>query len=217
MLYAYMTEEAARKLPGFEEYDYKGGGKGHRIPGMDLWFKDCTVHVMLSESIGQLPEVIKDVVYEITMYDTLYMSVSRETGIYRNGTAEARLDLPQRVNKMSANVRFPYDLFVKAKNLEDLRAIVEQIKTGTIRPEESYEGSQTGQSRKELEDAVRSLENSARRELAICDKKIAAIRWYAAALVEKFSTGVARFSKLWPFCRKSRVAATIRHILDHVE
>jgi hypothetical protein len=52
-----------------------------------------------------------------------------------------------------------YSLKITAMNLADIHQLVEKIKFGTIRPEESYEGLQGGESRKELGAKVRFLEH----------------------------------------------------------
>ncbi len=70
--------------------------------------------------------------------------VERETGTYALRSAKGVLDFDDGSNSS-------YRLEIVAKTVSDARELLHKIRTGAIRPTESYEGSQSGRSRAELE------------------------------------------------------------------
>ena len=89
-----------------------------------------------------IPSPIKEFVKNISLFTNISaIRVKRETGTYQFNSAEASVEL-------SSNF---YEIKIWCENLEDAQALLHMIKTGTIRPEESYEAPQCGKSYQQLE------------------------------------------------------------------
>jgi hypothetical protein len=206
--YVHLTD-AVRKLPGFEESNYpNNGGKRYKLNGSDLWSGEGgSLHMSFGDDVPEVPAVVKDIVEMVTLSDYLYMLSSRELGIYLHGTAQAELRIENTGGKPPANARYIYYLSAKAKNLADLRTIVHKIKTGAIRPTESYECGQTGLSNKQLEDQCASLvhqRDDSQAKLNAEERKVNAIRRYVNNLGDKW----------WLFISEKRVRRELIKILN---
>lgn len=135
---------------GFNSERYKDNSGDHMtLNGMHVFCDKGRPYLMWSED-AVVPDEIKDLVEEISCYKTIPQMGRRESGIYQHESAECELTPEDHGN--AKRDKPMYMLKIKATNMEDLRKIVHMIKTGTIRPKESYEGSQSGLSRKELEE-----------------------------------------------------------------
>jgi len=93
---------------------------------------------------------------EVSMRDRIQVSHSiyarREAGIYNHETARAEVSVPQR--GFGKDTDYHQNISISAKNMEDARELLHLIKTGQIRPTESYEGPQTGKSAAELHEEL---------------------------------------------------------------
>ena len=139
-----------RNLPGFSINRHPdNSGDKVQIDGVGLCSDKGRIYLIISDFNSVIPEKLRDFVDEVTQYEWIPRTGLREAGIYRHESAECEL-VPKDSGGKRDNPQ--YWLQMKAKKLEDLRELLHRIKIGTIRPEESYEGSQNGLSRKELEE-----------------------------------------------------------------
>ncbi|OGH89450.1 MAG: hypothetical protein A2469_04605 [Candidatus Magasanikbacteria bacterium RIFOXYC2_FULL_40_16] len=144
----YLSEKV-RELPGFESKPYSdGSGDEMRIKGMRLQGDKGRFYLYWDMS-DSLSDELKDLVEEISCYETIPQMGYRESGIYRHGSAECELIPEDQGN--SKRQKLVYRLKITASKLEDVREILHKVKTGAIRPEESYECRQSGKDRSELE------------------------------------------------------------------
>lgn len=144
----YLNNEV-RKLAGFSSRRYKDNpGDDMTFNGVHVFGDKARLYLMWSED-SPIPDELKDLVEEVSCYESIPQMAHRESGIYRHETAECELTPEDYGN--AKREKPVYKLKVVAKNMEDIRVILHKVKTGAIRPEESYEGHQQGKSRKQLE------------------------------------------------------------------
>lgn len=75
----------------------------------------------------------------------LHSKADREAGIYEHNSARAEVDRDLFDNKPRLRIT------IKAKELIDLHALYEAIRSGSMRPKKSYDGPQCGLSREDLQ------------------------------------------------------------------
>lgn len=191
--------DGVMKLEGFTTTPRTERGQTwqeYSLPGVKLFRDKGRFYTMLSEPTDPVPPVVAGVVDEISYYERLPGRPNREAGLYRCGTAEAEVEsdtisgVPQK------------SVHIKAKNMGDACTLIRKIKTGSIRPDESYEGQQSGLSRATLEQELERLgeELSGLREVEATRNTLLL-----------FATNLSQ--EKWPFCSKKRVARVIRAIL----
>lgn len=157
-----------RELDGFKNETYRdGSGNCITFNGMRL-FEEGNRFCLISNLNFVVPDEVKDFVEEISCYATIPRMSYRESGIYRYETAECELVPEDRGN--AKREKLVYLLRFKAKKMEDIQALLRKVMTGAIRPEESYEASQSGPSRVELETRIVKL--------VACETKLNAIQEY---------------------------------------
>lgn len=169
-VYVYLNMTKARRL------NVRSGDVGNLV------FHMGRCYIILSNS-DPVPSAVADIVEEVSLYERVPSISPREAGIYRYQSAEAEVD-----HDDSGRL----EIRVRAANKEDAIALYRMIRTGSLRPEQSYEEPQGGMSRAQLENEVARLkkgENDAFYQLA------ARLRGICGELDE----GV------WPFCRKKKV------------
>ena len=201
-------------LEGFEPDEKKPvvfgtcEGFGFRY-GQGRWWHE------LSDCRDHIPTWLMNAASEYSIFETLPLRVSRESGIYRLGVAEAEV---QSVIQGGCEV---VHVCIRAKNYRDACNLLHQIKTGSVRPEpgESYEGPQCGLSRKELERKVQQLEEV--REIAREERRLlVGTRGRLRRLLEelKGEYWLYWWLKSWksfcPLLRRERVIASIASILE---
>jgi len=122
------------------------GAKKKYFHGILLWETYEGLYFLVDEFMLKIPEIIKELVVEVTYFDTFPLKkiARRESGIYRLRTAEAELDIR---TENSLGLR------IKGKKHNDVHMLYLMIRGGQIRPDESWEGKQIGFSRVELEEA----------------------------------------------------------------
>lgn len=188
-----------RELARFKSTPYPdGSGDKMTINGINLFGDKGRLYLMCSEDFV-IPDELKDLVDDVSCYETIPQMAPRESGVYRYESAECELTPEDYGN--AKREKPVYKLKIKAKKLEDIQALVHKVKTGTIRPDESYEGPQGGMSRAELE---RELSLSRKLLLDSCEK---------LQDMQVLSLNL-RYSR-WPFCMSKRVAQRIMKILRH--
>lgn len=145
----YLKEEV-RELPGFKiGHDNVVTLNGMRVFGFGE--ENNRLHIMWNKK-ALIPDELADFVKEVSCYDTIPRMGYRESGIYRHESAQCEL-IP--IDNGSFNrEKLAYGLGVTAKNMEDLKAILHLVKTGRIRPKESYDCPQDGKTREQLESEL---------------------------------------------------------------
>jgi len=157
--------------------------------GVRLYLAEERYYFELSD-LDEIPPSMEGLVEEISVLHH-WKGARREAGIYREGEVEAEVSY-QCTSTEATNIAR-----LQVKKIEDAKSLVRKIMTGVIRPVESYEGSQNGKSRQELEgelEAARFGESK--------------LREHVFAFVDKM-----RAPKQWLWCRKSTVAAELLKIV----
>ena len=210
-IYVYLSGEA-RKHKNFTSQPYPDkSGDRMAICGIQVFDKDGRLYMMMGDH-PTIPDEIKDLVQEISCHETIPQMGSRESGIYRYGSAECELIPGDNGNaKTSKPVYF---LKVTARSVDDIRTILHKVKTGTIRPEESYEGQQDGKSYVQLESELLSTQQQLAEELA-ANKGMRMDLARAERILDKVYclTGDLGNGSWIPVLR-SRVAAKLKAILN---
>lgn len=151
-LRVYVNEEGVKKVKEAQGF-YKTGRDGceqWHIPGIiTLAYEKGLCFLTLNEISDSIPSVIVDFIEEITIRD-YHRASKRESGIYRHKTAEAEVVMDS--SGMSVSI------FIRGKSKEDALDLMKKIKTGAIRPEESYEAPQDGILSSELRAKLTELE-----------------------------------------------------------
>ncbi|MES2213625.1 MAG: hypothetical protein V4473_02190 [Patescibacteria group bacterium] len=147
-----------RELEGFKSERYSdNSGDKITFNGVQVFGEKGRLYLMWSED-SPVPDELKDLVEEISCYETIPQMGRRESGIYRHESAKCELTPEDYGN--AKREKPMYKLKIIATKLEDIKAILHKVKTGAIRPEESYEGPQSGKSRRELENDSVHLEQT---------------------------------------------------------
>lgn len=154
----YIKEDEIIKMSGFKTIE-KGGKNGqsweeYDLSGIKLYFEKGRWYTTLNIR-DNTPDLIKDIVEEVSFLEYIPIKPWRESGVYKLGTAIAEIELS---GKMCGDT--VKKVFIKAENLGDIQEIFHKIKTGSIRPEESFEGEQSGLSRAELEEELERAKES---------------------------------------------------------
>ncbi len=147
----YLSGEV-RELPEYKSQPGRNGTADQTtIFGEYVYDRDSTPYISWRED-NDIPDALKNLVVRISCHEEIPRMGPRESGVYRHGSAVCELTPGERGN--SRRELPVYSLRIIADNMEDLRAILHMVKTGAIRPEESYEGRQNGKSRKQLENEL---------------------------------------------------------------
>lgn len=119
-----------------------------QVLGTDIFYEKDRWYIPLGSVTDRIPGELFAMEVECTLHERI--SGNREAGFYRLETATAELDFPAGEDCKS-------QLRIQAEKFQDLKELFNRIRTGTIRPrpEDSFEGAQTGQSHKELEVELR--------------------------------------------------------------
>lgn len=157
-------KEAGLEKKGFNPKEEWGGRAWN-----DLWFqcgqvvrKYGRLWVEVKELLDSIPDEIAGMIEEISVCEIIKSSPSRESGIYRFGQAKAEVQEDHKGIKT---------VLIRTKGeagLKDVIDLLQRIKVGSIRPEESYDGPQGGLSRQELEAENAKL----KAELEECDRDL---------------------------------------------
>ena len=147
MVYVYLNEEIT-VAEGFKMIEKSGGKPLQRwkVPefkGIEMSRDRGRLCFSLHYANDMVPEILQPFVAGVSFHECFALRPARETGVYKGesfGDASADLD----VN--SSN----YFLRISGSKIEEIAALYKAIRTGAIRPTESYEGHQQGMSRKEL-------------------------------------------------------------------
>lgn len=142
-----------KTLNGFKSTPNKDhSGNDMTINGMYLFGSGKGRLYLMWNEDDTIPEELKDLVEEVSCRETIPQMSRREAGVYRHESAECELTPEDHGNgKYGKPV---YMLKVVAKNIQDAKEILHKIKTGAIRPDESYEGPQGGKNRRQLENEL---------------------------------------------------------------
>jgi hypothetical protein len=169
----YLRGEEVRKLADFKVCPRTEKGQSweeYKLPGIDYLRRDKGRWLLnLSDPTDPVPAIIADIVDEISLYENFAQVSARETGVYRYRSAEGTLEVNQHDRKAG------YQVKILGKKMEDIRTLLRLIKTGAIRPEESYEGPQSGRPKRDLElqlAHVTELLTKAQDELRSANRKV---------------------------------------------
>lgn len=220
-LNVYFTDDV-KESPDFKAEKHIDKSDKLSVGDLSLFHDHGRLYAILGDlDSSVLPGHLACYVEKFSVYESVSCLARRETGVYTYGSAEARVDLDEFGKKPVYKVR------IIGEKLEDLRTLLQKIKVGSIRPEESYEGSQTGTSRAELESECSSL----KRELEGVQTEVSylrqELRLKIAALLElenRFASlneksillgkfAIALDNERWPLCTKNRITHEIYHIL----
>lgn len=159
----YLKKEAVRAQLSFKSEMFKdGSGEKMTLCGISVFELSGRLYSIWRDD-APITDELKDLVEEISCYETIPQIVRRESGIYRLESAECELTQEYHCGVLR------YELKTKGKGLEDVNMLRRKIKTGTIRPEESYEDCQGGKTRKKLEDEIRENQQQIDEERVIID------------------------------------------------
>lgn len=164
--------ERIKNMPGF--YMTGTGTEQWVVPKtITLAYEKSCCFLTLNEVSDPIPPMIRDFVEEVTLRE--YHSASkRESGIYRHKTAEAEVTREHSALLVS--------IFIRGKSKDDVVNLLQQIKTGTIRPEESYEAPQDGMSSEEIHAKLKEELRSANAQISDLSNRIREASNYALLL-----------------------------------
>lgn len=200
----YFKDEV-RQHESFESVPHvDGSGSKMTAAGISLFYQGSRLY-NIGGSVP--PELVEFVDYYSTYEWLSAERTRRETGVYRHEDAEAEVELADGGKKAQ------YRIKLKAKKMESADALLHLIKTGAIRPTESYEGTQQGMSRIELEqnlsDARQDLDAMREIILEFESKK----KKTQQALRDLFHD---LHDHRWPFILKRKVFDRVNEILTDV-
>ena len=226
----YLKNEV-RNLPGFKTERYKDdSGEKITFKGVNFCGEKGRIYAMWTED-SPIPDEFKDFVDEISFYQTIPQMGRRESGVYRHESARCELTPGDHGN--NRRDKPIYLLKISAKNLEDIQELLHKIKTGSVRPDESYEAPQGGESRAELETTFNHLEKvlklldrstaeQARLTLEVqdlqaagrlCGSEVVRVRAERDLAQNQIRAVLGVFAKfndqVWPWCLKSKVGTMI--------
>lgn len=175
----FLKGEEVKALAGFTgKLKYQGSQEWteYSIPGLRFCNEKGRWHFML-ELGDQIPEVVNELVEEITLRDW-FSGARRETGLYAHNSAIAEVGWDDKKINVSAS----------AKKMDDLVELVHKIREGTIRPEKSYEGPQGGLSRTELIAEIERLNDFTRVTISELDIELQSMNESHAKLEAELAT-----------------------------
>lgn len=169
------------------------------LKGIRLYREQDQFYLPLNDENCDVPDGLENFIKKITFRDGIRQLSSRETGIYREGSAVGHLDLDEK--------KSTYKIKISATSMDDIRNLLRKVRTGTIRPDESYEGAQVGKTRKQLEDEVAQLQRECARAKVELDRLKNAWK-QVEDWVSKLNT------RFWPFCSKNAIVKKIQGAKD---
>lgn len=143
-LRVYLDEKGIKKVRETPRFYTTGphGEHWHLPGGVTLCYEKERCFMKLDEMLDPIPSTIINFVEEFTLRD-YHRASRRESGIYTHKTAKAEVTMD--------NSGLSVSIFIRGKSREDvLDDLLKKIKTGAIRPEESYETPQDGISSEEI-------------------------------------------------------------------
>lgn len=170
------------------------------LPGNIVLFQEKgRWYFTLSDPSEPIPATVAGIVEEISLHAQVPCYDKREAGIYRFESAEAEIEQGQISGRYWLQVR------IKAKKMEDLRALLHMIRAGSIRSEVSYENQQVGTSRAELEA---KLAEATLERMQQTDSALESLKADLRTLCRQLEVG-------WSFCAKKKVRREISTILKN--
>jgi hypothetical protein len=185
-----------------------------------------------------VPKVLLPHVKEISFRDCIITGAQREVGIYKHASATAEVNF----TSATSGTNLVYLVSINGKILDDIRTLLQLIKTGAISASESFEGKQQGETRAELEEELRIAKTNfekamgvlidREKELSSAESKLLgaekkAEEWRSdynlehsrvmriyRLLAEELPVGLFNKRFYWPWCSKRKCAAKIHHILN---
>ena len=197
----YLTDEVT-KLEGFNRVGY---------PPISISDDGGRWYIHLNQN-SPIPQVLAEVVDEVSIFETIPAHPSRERGVYNLESARATVDVGYYGD---LGGMMTYEVIITAKTLEDARELLERIKIGNIhRPDVSYDAPQSGKSRQELEVELEETN----RVLAAMETEVDRVRRIANDLMSlkaDLRSFYRDLERRWPFCTTGRVEREISAILNN--
>ncbi len=197
-------KESVRNASGFKsDRPVDDAENNISVNGIILYSEKGRLYVMLDDN-GVIPSILVEHVDEISVHTSFSAErTHRETGVYTLDDAKAEL------NYSFGGKTMLYLIKTKGKKLDSVQALIHKIKTGSVRPTESYEGRQQGMSKEELEIEL----GNCKADLAALQSKLTqseADRILAVGKVHSAYRLAAGFeNRRWQFISKQKVAAMI--------
>ena len=207
--------EKVRELPGCKSVPYAdGSGNTITLDGISLFSKNGRMFAMWSEN-APIPENLKNLVEEVSYHEAIAQMGHRESGIYRYRSATC--ELMPRDDGNAERKKLLYVLKITARNMEDVRELMHMVKTGMIRPDESYEGLQSGKSHAELEvevDLWKATSRGLQQNFVVAQDKVTRVEGYLTELISSESTWPWNW---WPLVIRTGVIQRLNAILDNTK
>lgn len=150
----YLHGEEVRDHEGFQEQDdtRECSLTNYSISGYKINYDGLRFFITLTDLDSPIPEVLDGLIEEVSLRTSLSTFFHREAGIYKLGPATAEVPVPiGGVNYVTVKIKGP--------DKDCVASLWRQIQLGSIRPEPegSFECSQSGKSRAELEAEIQEL------------------------------------------------------------
>ena len=186
---------------GFIKKEDSNGSHLHSLHGIPIQDEKGILYVVHPEEIP-IPDELNEYITKVSLWTQMSAErATRETGIYKLGGSEADVQI---VSESKGRV---YTIKIVGEKFDSVYELLKKIRTGSIRPVESYEGKQCGLSRVELEEEM------ARKQLEIetLNNKIAELEGRLDQVsknkrlqdeqLREIQTVLANMSKArWPLC-----------------
>jgi len=188
----YLRGDEVTKLDGFKQ------DTAHmaKLNGIALWLDEGRWHSIMAYATDSIPPILEDLVVEISLHERLPQEIRRESGIYRLEDAKAEVETADTGRDKFTRVR------IRGMSMANIASLLRLIKTGEIRPEQSYEGKQNGMSRLELEAELENYKYL-KTKLAELEAMIPRLdQFYRELLATR-----------WPWLSASGVSKRVREIL----
>lgn len=151
----YLRGDEVKSLRGFETIARNEKGQRwdeYKLAGSNLYYKDGRWYITLYNIDDKVPAILEGIVEEYSCYCWFSSIAHRINGVYRLGTAVAKVTTGER---KGSSVNFSIE--IRAEKYDDLKELLHRIKVGNIDVDESYEDQQkVGPTRQQL------LEHNAR-------------------------------------------------------
>lgn len=133
----YLDSKKVEKLEGFEEIERHDRGRkwfNYLLPGISISREKGRYYVVLHEVGDSIPELVKDIVEEISFYDSIPACPTRMRGVYVYQDATATVD--------KRDSQDYYEVRIRGKKMESVCELYRLIRAGKIKPKESWEEKQ---------------------------------------------------------------------------
>jgi len=218
MYHVYLTD-GVTNLKGFtsEERPFPGGSR----TVYSITHANGTVieldqtagrwYVRLCDDRDEVPQEIAKSVGSISFKERIPRWPLREMGIYVREGARAEVTSDNASQTL---------IHITGTTLKNIRELYHQIRAGSIRPEESCEGEQSGKSRTELEAELALHENLNARLLEVSERVLRRCERFESVfrgLLHVLTHDRILGPSWWPWCNTKLVAASVAELIKRLE